>query len=268
MPLMRASRLLRSTLLGGPVAGSAYEAEAVTLFAAMTPAPDDTRKGHINTLIAGLKADTIWTKLDALWVMAAHDAQASLLNWKNPGTFDLIGVNSPTFAVDQGYTGDGSSSRLRTQFTPSTNGVNYTQDSASLWVWSRTNATSSVTDMGEQVTAPDTRIITRNGSNQLGIRVNDGTSTSLAGVTDSTGFFGNQRSGASAIAGFRNGSSVGTGSVASTGLPAQELWLCGANSNGFSAKQQAAGAIGASLAGLESAFYTRMLTYMQAVGAA
>lgn len=93
--------------LHGP-GGPSFETEAQTLFAAMSVEPDAARKTLINDLIAGLKADGIWAELDLLYVKAAHDAQAGRLNWKNPGTFDLIEVNSPAFHTDRGYTGDGS----------------------------------------------------------------------------------------------------------------------------------------------------------------
>ena len=54
-------------------------------------------------LIVALVAGGVWTLTDALWVMAAHDEQAGTINWKLPGTFTAITVNSPTFVSIVGF---------------------------------------------------------------------------------------------------------------------------------------------------------------------
>ena len=100
------------------------------------------------------------------------------------------------------------------------------------------------------------------------IRVNDATSGSVA-MTDSTGFFGATRAIASTKKAWKNGIQQGSDfAVASTGLPTQEAWICGASAANFGFRQIAAAAWGSSLAGKESGFYNAVLAYMQAVGAA
>jgi hypothetical protein len=42
------------------------------------------RKLLYNNLITGLKADGLWTKLDLLYIFAAHNSADSLKNVKNP----------------------------------------------------------------------------------------------------------------------------------------------------------------------------------------
>jgi hypothetical protein len=114
-----------------------FETETFALIAEMDPAPSEVRKSAINTLIRTLKDDSIWDELDRLWVMKAHDAQAAKLDWKNPATsaYALTEVGSPTFTADVGYTGNGSSSYLNTNFNPSTDGVQFTQNGASMGVY-------------------------------------------------------------------------------------------------------------------------------------
>lgn len=60
-----------------------YEAQAETdaLVARMEIAPSAARKKLIDDLIVELKSWGIWQKLDLLYILAAHDAQAARLNW-------------------------------------------------------------------------------------------------------------------------------------------------------------------------------------------
>lgn len=246
----------------------AYSAEATTLFAAMTSQPTTARKGHIDALIVGLKADGIWPSLDVLYLLAAHDSQAARLNWRSPGNHTAIEVNSPTFQTDRGYTGDGSTSRLRTQFTPSTDGGQYRQNSASIWVWSRTDLASNTAYEAGAATSPQLRVNGRTAGGLLALVVNDATVSGTA-TADSLGMYGASRNVSTTKKAWKNGVQVGSDfAITSTGENAQELWICGANSTLFSARQVAFMAVGESLAGLELAFYNRVRAYMQAVGAA
>src|SRR5882724_11855738 len=90
---------LKPTTLGLPVSGAQllggvsptfFDTDALALFDAMVPAPNAARKTLINTLILALKSAGIWTRLDVLYVTAAHAAQPATRNWKAPtGTFNL-----------------------------------------------------------------------------------------------------------------------------------------------------------------------------------
>jgi hypothetical protein len=250
------------------VHGQSFLPQSVALFAAMTTPPTTARKILINNTIGALLSAGIWSQLDVLYVLAAADNQAARLNWINPSTFMALPVNAPTFAVDRGYTGDGSSSRLRTQYTPSVNGVNFTQNSASIWVWSRTQAQGAPRDVGSVTgTTMQSSVSIRNTSDNMSIFINDGTAGTPAN-SNSVGFFGSQRVSSTTKRAWGNGAQVGADvTLTSVGLPVTEQWTCGANSTSFSTRQQAAAAWGASLSGLESAFYNSLLPYMQAVGA-
>lgn len=61
--------------------GGAVPPEARALMARMTTAPSASRARAIATLVRTLKAAGIWSKLDLLYILAAHDAQAARLNW-------------------------------------------------------------------------------------------------------------------------------------------------------------------------------------------
>lgn len=93
------------------------ETEAVAT--AMAVRPDGRRAGLMDNLVAALKMADVWPRLDALFIMAAHDAQAAGLNWAAPDGPALTPVNSPDFQPDLGYQGDGATSYLETGFVQS-----------------------------------------------------------------------------------------------------------------------------------------------------
>ena len=250
---------------GGSSGFSFSNAEAETYVAAMSVEPDDDRKLLIDTYVGALKSAAIWTKLDILYLLAAHDSQAARINLKNPSVFTLADVSTgPSFVVDQGFTGNGSTTALNTQFTPSANGVNFVRDDCSIFFYVRV-AGNTNRDVGGG-NAPSTRV----ASNSAGVttfRINDATDTAISNGGNTTGMFGVSRSGTTKGA-FRNGASLGTATVASTGINAQSQYICAANNSTFSDKQISMAAWGSALTGLESSFYTATLSYLQGVGAA
>lgn len=251
--------------------GGGYVSEARDLFSAMTVAPGAERKGLIDRTIRTLIREGIWGRLDVLWVLAAHDSQAGMLNWKAPGAFTLAnGGTAPTFATDRGFTGNGTDGRLVPTWVPNTNGVNYVQDDASLWLWSRTTTGSNSADMGTVGAAAGPSLLCRSSTDLIITRLNGGsTASSSTTISDGSGLIGASRASSSEVKFWRNGAQVGGAvALASTGRGAVQVWACGANATNFSARQQAMAAIGGSLTGLESAFYQSMLPYMQEVGAA
>lgn len=84
--------------------GRSFDPAAIALFARMAVQPDATRMGHIDTLIADLKACGVWQKLDFMFIFAAHNPQAARLNWIEAN--EAVAVAAPAFTVDRGYKGD------------------------------------------------------------------------------------------------------------------------------------------------------------------
>lgn len=108
------------------------------LITAASVALGNLRKGYVARFIGALYAASVWTKIDVMWVLAAHDEQFGRLNWKSPGNFTLTAVNSPTFTVDRGFTGiSASSTLLTTGWDWATNGVQYTQNNCHISVYQR-----------------------------------------------------------------------------------------------------------------------------------
>ena len=103
---IRFGRMLDFSLaVATPAAAGGDEAETTAWVAEVVSNGGTVSAGRqtiVNDLIAGLKADGIWAKLDRLWLFAAEDQPSALT--------DLVGltlataVNSPTFTADEGYT--------------------------------------------------------------------------------------------------------------------------------------------------------------------
>ena len=102
------------------------------------------RKDLLDTLIKNLKTDGIWAKIDRLWLLAAENTASALVDLK--GLVSATAVGPPSFSADDGYTGNGSSHYINTNFSPSANGVNYTTNAGCFGVWdvSTTPATGTI----------------------------------------------------------------------------------------------------------------------------
>lgn len=252
-----------------------YTAEAVALFARMTTPPTSTRAGLINTCIASLISGGVWAKLDALWVQAAADSQAAKLNWIS-SSFTLSAVNSPTFTTDRGYAGNGSTSYLNTNFIPSSDGVNFTQDNASMFCWLNAGtdtADGSASIMGAFDGTQGSYLYPRNGTDALQARFNDGTTSAFGGLTVSTryGLTLVQRTSSTSKIAYRNTIAATAVTVTSIGRPTRSVFLSGRNSSGTPAGLQnnrfAAAGLGASLSGAEqTALFNALNTYLTAIG--
>ncbi|MEP3073681.1 hypothetical protein [Maricaulis sp.] len=251
--------------------------DAQVIINAMSSTPSGARQSLIEDLVDGLKADGIWAKLDALWVLAAHDSQAAALNWMDPAGSPILPVNAPVFTADRGFKGDNTSTHLDTQFVPGTDGVNFVQDSASAGIWVREVASDNgdiYLGTGDNSSSSTfTRIQRR--SDGVEWRVWGPNGGLLDGGTDSevaTGLLVADRSGATAFHTYRNGALENTGSAASGSPSPYSVYLLAANGSGAAGSQSdaqlSAAFLGGSLTGTEHGnLHTRLNTYLTAVGA-
>jgi hypothetical protein len=85
---------------------------------------------NYNSLLCGMNSDGDLALIDTLYMLAAPNSAASLLNLKN-ASFPLTPHGATTFAANTGINSDGTTGYLDTGFNPSTAGGNYTLNSAS-----------------------------------------------------------------------------------------------------------------------------------------
>ena len=246
--------------------------EATAYVARMDPAPDDARKALIDTLFSSLKSAGVLSKLDALWLMAAHAAQAGRLNLVS-ASYELSAINGPSFTTDRGYQGDGSSSYLKTGLVLST-AAKFTRNSASLGFWSLTNSATDTFTMGARVNFDNKQniIAPRSIAGNLEGRVNVGASPGGAATGNSLGLSSASRTAPTTTNIYKNGVSASTYTNASVAPPALELYLLGGNGNGsLNLPTQHRGAVAFAGSGLDGTemldLYNALNTYLTAIGA-
>lgn len=239
------------------------------LIAAMSVAPTDFRKGLIARFIGALYAASVWTKIDAMWVMAAHDEQAARLNWKSPGSFTLTAVNSPTFVADTGFNGNGSTSYLDTGWDRATNGVQYTQDNAHASCYQRTFGNNNVPPFADNQAGPRVAIGGRPASSGGGSTLIN-TSTLVNGPASGTlpiqGL--GRRNNATQVSLLRDGVQVTAPTTANSGALGTADLVFGKYGNTYVSAQVCGGSVGAYFDDTEAlAFYNAWNAYMVAIGA-
>lgn len=232
------------------------------LLGRMSVAPGDARTGAIDALVRALKAAGVWAKLDALYLLAAHDAQAARLNWVSSG-FTLAAVNSPGFTADRGYSGDGATSYLDSGFTDGISGA-LRQDNAHRGIWCGTNIDNSgAFDCGTTRGA----INARSGSvARLFANASAITNPALPAGT-SIGWTCFSRNNAADYL-FARDTTQSTITNASAGLSGTSARICSGSGSSFSARRIQAAHWGTALSSGEmNALRAALAAWMTAVGA-
>lgn len=250
-------------------ASSSLNAETTAILAAM-PAQDALHIAAIDNAVTGLKSSGVWTKQKVIYFLAASDASASAINWKNPVTNTLVVfTGSPTFTADRGWTFNNTSA-LNTGFNPTTASI--AQNSENLSVFILNNVAANTYALGTSGTAIIPRRST--GDNVSGFSQNMTSTTGSAGAfSTSVGLTSFDRSSSGNFQVYKNGSAVETLTRASAAVDNDFLYIGAKNSasgsiNSGGTHQNAFVAMGDSLSAAQQASQSAIvLTYMQAVGA-
>jgi hypothetical protein len=244
---------------------SYVNAEAQTYVAAMAVAPDDTRKGVIDTFFTAIKASPGLAAFDAIWLLAAHTEQAALLNAVTPGTKDLTASGSYTFTADQGFTGNGTDAFLNTG-TAHSGFTKFTQDNAHAGVWARTAGTAGRNLMSTTSTTLRFDLKNNAGATERAVRMNAASSTTTNDNLTVGHIVGVRPDAANQLS-YRDGTSETTAAVASAALQAENVVLLRTGST-YSDAQILAAHIGSKLTALEvDAVYDALNAYKTSVGA-
>jgi len=250
--------------------GTGFDFDAQALFNRMTTPPTVARKILINDFIVTLKNDGNWEELDVLVVLAAADSQAALLDFKNLSDGAL--VNAPTFVADRGFTGDGATSYINSQFNPTTDAVKFTQNDASAGCYLRTDNQTVAYSMGlvKITTAEGTGIIPRTGADQSINRLNSDTNHTIASA-NSLGLFSMNRTGAALFQDLKNGADAGTEVDTSQAFENGNFFhlarnVVGTGASNFDDRQQALYFYGSGSLN-HATFFTALETYLDAIGA-
>jgi hypothetical protein len=179
---------------------------------------DATITNAINNLVTKLKADGVWTKMDAIFPFVGGSSSAHAVNLKQPGTFNLTFNGTWTHAAT-GAKPNGTDGYANTGYIPRTN---LTQFSSAIGLYSRDNPTLATNEyrvfMGVQKAAIATNLTYYNASGADRLFGAAGSNTNSGyneGVLENprTGFnklLVVSRTAANEIKMFRNGVQVGT----------------------------------------------------------
>jgi hypothetical protein len=221
------------------------------------------REAIVDALVVGLKSDGIWTKLDNLWLYAAENTQSALIDVVGLVTTTVVG--SPTFTADYGYQTSSTSAYLNTTVA---DGTNYTDSSAHIADWIQTATTGNSAIVCGNLGSKNTYLWS-NASGNYGVFLNDNSGSELASSTakTNTGFLLGSRTSSTQLDLYLNGSSIASGSRASTTPFANTNFVGCRNNFGTpdapGTHRSAAFSIGAGLDATEAGnYYTRMNTYM------
>lgn len=259
----------RSAILFGRWA-KGIEAETLAFLLRIGSKLSFARRTAINTWIASYKSAGVWTKCDAAWMPATLDSAIGMLNVISPN-YNLSMVGGVTFTPDRGFAGNGVDSSMPASGMTTNILTNAQQDSThlSVYVLGGTDAAATRVALGLTGTSGTFAIRPRDNTGLLGGPVNSST-VSFFGSAQST-ILGNSlitRTGATALAGYRDGVVTGTDNDASTGRSTSQVALLRGGSV-FSDYLVGLASVGSGLNGTEvAAKHAADLAYLQAIGAA
>jgi hypothetical protein len=213
--------------------------EVGAFLSAKTGTYSDAKIGVLNAYISNLKSGltngtNTWGGHDVLSLLFLDNA-TDALRWINDPATLMTAVNSPTHTPGEGYTGNGSSSYINSNFNPSTDGVQYTQNSASMGVWVRAVGSSGLGYYAGLAVGPDTTAIARStdGNAWVAFGPSGGPNNNETTLSQSaSGLLGINRSGAAAIECYVAGVLDGTDTDSSSAPANADIYILARNDSG------------------------------------
>lgn len=197
--------------------GSTQSLDAITVawLAQLTTSfgsnPSSSYITALNTMIAGMRTDGNILQLDRFWIFAQEVQGYARVSIVNPGSTQIVEVNTPTWTVNQGYTGNGVNRYLNTGFNYSTHAVNTLRNSITHGVYVTTNVAESKVDAGYFSGGRDNLIYSRFSDGRAYMSANNSTGEPNAAVANSLGLnMARRTSTATGGQAFKNGSQIAT----------------------------------------------------------
>lgn len=239
--------------------GTATYLPLTTAWKAATGETSTTILNALNTFEAGLIANSLTGKFNALYPFVGGTNTKHAFNFMNTSTFALSFNGGWTHSAN-GALPNGTNAYANTGITPSTTlSLNDTHFSAYL-----RNNTNAGADIGCQSTGTAIELDSRNVGNFRGI-ANNLTFATVAN-TDSRGWFTVSRTTSTLLTTYKNGASSATSAAVSISRPTTNLFLAARNNNGttesYTARELAFASVGS---GLSSGDASTLYTLIQAM---
>ena len=282
LPIICFGQLVKTSMTyAQPVAaGSSYTDEYQALLTIWATDPVGDTLTYQNTLIDSLLTypvgDVFWDRAEILYVAANNNEDNAKVNWLNPGTFDITdpGGTEPTFTRYQGWTGDGSTDYLSTNWDIS-DSVNVGRFNLSAGVYLRIEQESDGWIYGWN-SSPGSDLLYRPHDVANGgwgnSRINATTDQLDTDAATSQGFFINTRRSNTDIEMYRNGSTLDSESDVTSATASSDCYLLAyrldnGTSGGHSSNQIAIFFIIDGITDAEALQLNRFFeTYMEAIG--
>ena len=261
------SEAINPALFVQPVDDTSFT-EAQKVFAEFTTPPDAGTVAAYTTLIDDLKTAGVWEKLDILYVLAAPDDQAARINLISPKKFRASRINTLAHAANDGFTGNGTNSELMTNWIPSRDAVNYTQNSASIFVYCNDDVRANTVLCGYAGSGNKAYINPRNSSQDtMGLGLNSSALVNGIVPGGNNGLFVLSRTASTGFEAYRNGALRGTQTSASTAVPVSALRVCSGGGIYYDSTRTASifGAGGGLTSGEVAAMSTAVSNFMTAI---
>ena len=207
----------------------------------------NTQLNRVSTLIACYKSNNIWTIKDRLWLRASENTTQANLDIVHLQTSTPHGTL--TFSAGAGYTGNGTTGYIDTNFNPATAGGNFSANSATLlaYVLTNRNVFQNYVAIGASSGGVIYSFVQPYTNSGNVYEMNGNTFPGVPG-SNAQGLWINSRTSSTAIALDQNGVNVGTATSTSNGVVNNSIYVGAFDDGGsavdFSTDQWAADGIG------------------------
>jgi len=211
-------------------------------------------------LLQTLIDNGIWDKLDTFALFATNgNSDFALIDWKRLSQYNA--VNSPTFSSNGGFTGNGTSSYVDTNFNPTIGTNNYILNNAGRFFWVDNRIK---TNAWEGSVANSSNNHTRN-ANGIQANINSGTNTLLTGTISfaSDGFKAINRTSSSNVEAFATTTQFSCTQVST--IIQNAIQSCLRNGAQYNDCRFRFYAMGASLVAENTIFNNAMNTYLTSI---
>lgn len=224
--------------------------------------PSASVQAKQNTLLAALKTSGVWNKLDVFYCFAQDGSKEfATLNWKSPSANQCTLVNSPTWASNQGFTGNGTSSYIDTNYQ-ATGAQNYKLNDASRYAYVRTLVANRVIDGTDSSIANS--ITTFVSANQRINQSGSNLSGSFDFSTSGAGMKSIHRTSSTAVTCYNNTTASSGLTATSTGLVTANQCILRSNTS-YGSHQISMYAMGASMISENADFVSSFATYLNSL---
>ena len=156
---------IRTAIAGSLGGGKSWDSDLVTYISGLATPLSSGQLTLLNNFILALKSGLSIINLsdafDVMYILANETAEAALRNLVKR-SHDATAVNNPTFTALEGFTGNGTSSYIDTNYNAATQAINYTLNTCSYGLYLKILSSVTTGDLFAATTTGRIEIIGNN----------------------------------------------------------------------------------------------------------